>query len=89
MKIKSIGSNKTEIEIKDCIILISYETPVAAIRLHAFKTDNPSAAIKTDQFWSVTTSKHINQWLIDNGHVPGDVPQVNQEYFDTLLDDNT
>jgi len=82
MKIKSLGSNKTEIELKDLHLLISYSTPVALIRY-------PGGAIKTNTFHSVTTSKHINQWLESHGHNPKLTPVQSQSFFDTFLDDNT
>ena len=65
MKIKSIGINKTELHLKDVTLLISYETSVALIRY-------PGGAIKTAEYWSNTTSKHINQWLRDNGFITWD-----------------
>ena len=83
MKINSIGSNKTEVELKDLKILVSYSTPVSCIRY------NGKGAIKTDTFFSVTTSKHINQWLESNGYDPKLVPLMDQIYFDNLLEDNT
>lgn len=83
MKVKSIGANKTELELKDVLILISYETPVAAIRY------NGSGAIKTDQCWSNTTSKHINTWLRDHGYDPSKVGTIDQSWFNELLEDNT
>jgi len=83
MRIKSIGSNKTEVELKDLIILVSYSTPVAAIRY------NGKGALKTEDYFSNTTSKHINQWLLDHGYDPKLVPTINQDYFNTLLADNT
>ena len=86
MKIKSLGNNKTELELKDLVILISYETPVAAIRFNYPGFTSP--AIKTNKFFSVTTSKHINMWLLDYGHNPKTVPTVDQNYFDDLLEDN-
>ena len=95
MKIKSLGSNKTEIRLKDLLILISYETPVAAIRLSLKSIMNrenyliKSAAVKTEQYFSNTTSKHINQWLESNGFNPSKVPMVYQIYFDDLIEDNT
>lgn len=57
MKIKNVGSNMTELHTDQHVILFSYETPVAALRLgdHQY--------LRTDQFWSVTTSRHINKWL--------------------------
>jgi len=83
MKVKSLGSNKTELELKDLKILVSYSTPVSAIRY------NGKGAIKTDKFFSVTTSKHINQWLESNGYDPKLVPLMNQKYFDDILKDNS
>lgn len=57
MKIKNIGSNMTELHTDDAVILFSYETPVALLR----KSDHEY--LRTDLFWSVTTSRHINKWL--------------------------
>ncbi len=57
VKVKPIGSNMTELHTDDHIILFSYETPVAALR----KGDHEY--LRTDQFWSQTTSRHINKWL--------------------------
>ena len=94
MKIKSLGSNKTEIKLKDLLILISYETPVAAIRLSLKSIVDPgrhlvkSAAVKTDEYFSNTTSRHINHWLESNGFNPSKVPTVYQIYFDNLIEDN-
>jgi hypothetical protein len=89
MRIKSIGSNKTELHLKDLTLLISYETPVCLIRYGVTnRRDNPYSAVKTDKFWSVTTSKHINQWLSDNGLDPKLVPTVDQQFLDQYLDDN-
>jgi hypothetical protein len=80
MKVKSLGSNKTELELTDLRILVSYQTPVAAIRY------NGTGALRTSEFHSVTTSKHINQWLKDNGYNPNEVPKMDQEYFNHLLE---
>lgn len=79
MRVKSIGSNKTEIIFSDSRILVSYETPVCFI--------SGKIAVKTDEFFSVTTSKHINQWLSENGFNPKTVETNKQEYFDQLLED--
>jgi len=57
MKLKKLGSNMTLIKMTDCEILFSYETPVAALRY------SDHEYLRTDLFWSVTTSRHINQWL--------------------------
>jgi hypothetical protein len=87
MKIRSIGSNKTEVELAHLIILVSYSTPVACIRKGKALFNN--AALKTNQYFSNTTSKHINTWLKDHNYEPSIVPSIDQEYFDNLLDDNT
>ena len=56
MQLTPIASNMTEIETSEARILFSYRTPVAA---YIFG----EGFVKTDQFWSVTTSRHINKWL--------------------------
>ena len=91
MKVKSIGSNKTELHLKDLILLISYETPVSLIRYSGESGLMPwqaSSALKTSEFFSVTTSKHVNQWLKDNGFNPDRVPIQDQSFFDRFLEDN-
>ena len=56
MQLTPIASNMTEVETEDARILFSYKTPVAA---YVFG----KGYVKTDKFWSVTTSRHINKWL--------------------------
>jgi len=71
MKLKPIGSNKTELTISPRIqVLFSYETPVAAWIDGQY--------YKTDVKWSKTTSKHINSWA----HLPVTKPQ---EFFNELV----
>ena len=55
MQLTPIASNMTEIETDDARILFSYRTPVAA---YVFGV----GYVKTDKWWSVTTSRHINKW---------------------------
>jgi hypothetical protein len=56
MKIKSLGANRTELHHDNgTIVFFSYGTPVAACTDTGF--------VVTSKKWSVTTSKHINQWL--------------------------
>jgi len=73
MKVTSLGANKTEISTDRATIFVSYKTPVAAIV--------NGNAYRTEQKWSVTTSKHITQWL--NGRTADSQPQA---FFDALLD---
>ena len=55
----------TEVETSEARILFSYRTPVAA---YIFGR----GFVRTDEFFSVTTSRHINKWLKD-GHT--DLPE--------------
>ena len=56
MKIKQIASNMTELDLGFAQVFFSYETPVAACL-----TDG--SLVRTEQWYSATTSKHINKWL--------------------------
>lgn len=66
MKLKQLGSNMTELDLGFAQVFFSYETPVAA-RL----TDGP--LVRTEERYSVTTTKHINKWL--QGMPAVEVPQ--------------
>lgn len=57
MKIKNLKKNVTEVETKKYLILVSYSTPVA------YQDKKTGKFYRTDEKFSVTTSKHINQWL--------------------------
>jgi len=73
MKLRLIGSNQTELDLGFAQVFFSYETPVAA-RI----TDG--SLIRTEQKYSVTTSKHINRWLDGCEHT-----LVPQQRIDWLL----
>ena len=75
MQIKPIASNMTELEVNNTTILFSYSTPVAGY--------SDEGACRTDKFYSVTTSKHINKYL--GGKDVGKV--VPQSYIDALVED--
>jgi len=70
MKIKQIASNMTEATVNNITLLYSYETPVAGY--------DDQGAFRTDEKFSRTTSKHINQYLggADVGRV---IPQADIE----------
>ena len=55
MKLKNIGSNMNEVEVNGKSVLFSYETPVAGY--------DDEGAFRTDEKFSMTTSKHINKYL--------------------------
>jgi len=73
MKIKQIASNMTVLDMGFAQVFFSYETPVAACL-----TDG--TLVRTDERYSVTTTKHINKWL--NGCEALIVPQ---DRIDCLL----
>ena len=83
MKVESLGRNKTLVRIDDprksIAILVSYSTPVAAL----VKNDGESwKAYRASKFYSVTTFKHIKQWL----ESWFDVAELKEEsFFDNLL----
>jgi hypothetical protein len=74
MQLKSIGSNQTELETNGIAVLFSYSTPVAALL--------PSGRyVKTSTKYSVTTTKHVNQWLVG---VMAHVEVVPQNFINNL-----
>lgn len=78
MKLNPVGSNMNEIVIRDAkgndtSVLFSYKTPVAGW--------DDLGAFRTEQFYSQTTSKHINKYL--GGKDIG--RKVPQSYIDGLV----
>jgi hypothetical protein len=74
---KNIASNQTEVEVGDTIIFFSYNTPVAAFI-------PGEGYVVTDRKWSVTTSKHVSQWLSRHGVSRANVSTVPQTFLDDL-----
>ena len=75
MKLNPVGSNMNEVVVDGKSILFSYKTPVAGY--------DDDGAFRTDEFFSVTTSKHINKYL--GGKDVG--KKVPQSYIDALVED--
>ena len=67
MKLKQLGSNMTELDMGFAQVFFSYETPVAARTC-------TGALVRTEDWYSVTTTKHINKWL--DGMPALEVPQA-------------
>ena len=61
MELQSIAANRTLLIFNNGIteILFSYETPVAGY-------SNKLGYVKTNQWYSSTTTRHINKYLDDN-----------------------
>ena len=77
MQLTPIAANQTEIETDTARIFFSYKTPVAA---YVFG----KGYVRTEQFWSVTTSRHINKWLRGGYSDLPECAEVTQDYLNTL-----
>ena len=73
MQLTPIASNMTEVETSEARILFSYRTPVAAYEFGR-------GYVRTEKWFSVTTSRHINKWI--DGVPTEEVPQT---YLDNLV----
>ena len=71
MNLTPIAANQTVLSFTNgAEVFFSYKTPVAAYcPLRGY--------IRTEKFWSVTTSRHINKWLRDVNNVT----EVSQNYL--------
>ena len=74
MKLTPIAANQNEVTINDGTqIFFSYRTPVAAYLPE-------KGYVRTEKFWSVTTSRHINKWLKG----VNEVTEIDQTILDHL-----
>jgi hypothetical protein len=69
IKANPIGPNQTEVRIGDKTLFFSYQTLVALNNGYKF--------FRTNERYSVTTSKHINRWL--DGANAESIPQADLE----------
>ena len=74
MQLTPIASNMTEVETSEARILFSYRTPVAA---YVFG----EGYVRTEKWWSVTTSRHINKWIGKDVKTE----EVSHTYLDNLV----
>lgn len=75
MKLVPIAKNQNEVVFGEgTVVLFSYQTPVAAML--------PSGRyVRTNAWYSSTTSRHLNKWLAG---VEDSVEEVDQEFIDNL-----
>ena len=74
MKVINLGANKTQLNLNNGTeVFFSYKTPVAAYLPE-------KGYVRTEKFWSVTTSRHINKWLKDVNNVT----EIDQAILDNL-----
>ena len=78
MQLTPIAANQTEIETDTARIFFSYKTPVAA---YVFG----KGYVRTEQFWSVTTSRHINKWLRGGYSDLPECGEFTQDYLNNLV----
>ena len=79
MQLVPLAPNMTEVETDLGRVLFSYRTPVAA---YVYGKDGFGGGfVRTKKWWSVTTSRHINKWLPENGTVK----EVEQTYLDNFV----
>jgi len=84
MELRKIGSNQTQLSLDNgTVVFFSYQTPVAAF---VPGRDGATPFIRTSTRYSVTTSKHINQWLRKENNPP--CVEVPQAEIDALLSRN-
>ena len=82
MQLTPIASNMTEVETSEARVLFSYSTPVAA---YVFGR----GYVKTEKWYSTTTTRHINKWIYMDmpvsGHIAVTTEKVEQTYLDNLV----
>ncbi len=81
MKLYSLAKNRTVLSFDDGQeVFFSYETPVAGY-------SNSLGYVKTKQWYSSTTTRHVNRYLNEYGDVPNpnSIPTVDQSVINNLL----
>lgn len=79
MKVQQVTTTSTQVSLADGTeVLFSYSTPVAALV--------PGRGwMRTEEFYSTTTSKHINRWFAENKSNAAEVASVPQWDLDQLV----
>ena len=70
MKLKQIGANQTEVQLSD-----HYETQIFFSYEQAVCVRNADGCFVTEEKYSRTTSKHINNWVANLSDIIKMVPQ--------------
>ena len=80
MRLKSIGSNMSEVEVNGNFILFSYATPVAG-------RSEDDGFFKTSTHYSATTTRHINKYFRGEWNVDAktEVAEVSQDFINKLV----
>lgn len=82
LELRPVGSNMTEVETDNVVVLFSYSTPVA------YMDKASGQCFRTLEQFSTTTSRHINKWLegrpaeeVDQSQIEGLVQTANAETY--------
>ena len=80
MKLQSFAKNRTLLIFNNGIteIFFSYETPVAGY-------SNKLGFVKTNKWYSSTTTRHINKYLKCQTILGNDILEVDQETINNLI----
>ena len=80
MELRSLATNRTLLIFNNGIteIFFSYETPVAGF-------SDKLGWVKTDKWYSSTTTRHINKYLTDANVNPKEAKEVSQSTINNLL----
>ena len=79
MKLHSFATNRTLLTFNDGTeVFFSYSTPVAGYKPNI-------GYVKTDKWYSSTTTRHINRYLNDANVNPEEAKVVSQSVIDDLL----
>ena len=70
MKLKQLGANQTEVQLSD-----HYETQIFFSYEQAVCVRNADGCFVTEEKYSRTTSKHINNWVANLSNIIKMVPQ--------------
>ena len=80
MNIKNNENNVCYINLKNSIILVSYTTIIAVYDREQNKV------LKTDRFYSRTTSKHFNRFMEYYGFSKNDIKIITEEELKNITD---
>ena len=79
MKLHSFATNRTLLTFDDGTeVFFSYQTPVAGY-------SNSLGFVKTNQWYSSTTTRHINRYINDSTFRIDDVKTVDQDVINKLV----
>lgn len=77
VRLRQIGRDQYELEVGNWVFLFSYGIPVAAFDRKG------NLKFETEEYFSVTTSRHIMRWM---ERLPGSAGTMKQRKIESLLE---